>query len=129
MSILDNVTLPSGPDTEAVRAYLRAQEAKSFTNHAEFFAPDIHFNGLVLNASGAPRIAAEMERFLPVVTVLSVDVAVQVEAGSTSRYLVLYRFQVQGQQRSQPLCDHITVCGGKIIRVDNVFDATLLPTP
>ncbi len=127
MSILDNVKLPESADTTAVLAYLQAQEAKSFTNHAEFMAPDVHFNGLVLNAQGAGRIAEEMNRFLPAIAKLSVDAAARVEDGATSRYLVLYQFQLQGQKAAQPLCDHIVVRDGKIARVDNIFDVTKLP--
>ncbi|MEM6989835.1 MAG: nuclear transport factor 2 family protein [Myxococcota bacterium] len=127
MSILDRVNLPENADTTAVCAYLLAQEAKAFDNHATFMAPDVHFNGLVLNAQGAERIAEEMNRFLPAVATLTVDVAARVEDGTTSRYMVLYQFQLQGQRAAQPLCDHITVRDGKITRIDNVFDVTLLP--
>lgn len=127
MSILDRVKLPETADTTAVCAYLLAQEAKQFGNHAEFFAADVHFNGLVLNAQGAERIAEEMNRFLPAVARLSVDIAARVQDGPTSRYMVLYQFQLQGQPSAQPLCDHITVRDGKIVRVDNVFDVSLLP--
>lgn len=127
MSILDNVHLPEGDDTEAVLAYLRAQEAKSFADHADFLHSDVRFNGLVLSATGSTRIADEMDRFLPAVAHLSVDAATRVEEGATSRYLVLYQFQLHGQKGPQPLCDHITVRDGKIAHIDNVFDVTVLP--
>lgn len=127
MSILDKVNLPAGADTKAVEAYLLAQEAKSFEGHASFLHPEIFFNGLVLNATGAARIAEEMNGFLPAIAALSVEAAARVEEGDVSRYLVIYRFQLQGQAQSQPLADHITVRGGLITRVDNVFDVTLLP--
>ena len=127
MSILDNVKLPESADAKAVAAYLAAQERKSFENHGDFFDADVVFNGLVLKASGAKRIAEEMSRFLPAVKHLAVDAAVQVEEGDVSRFLVLYQFQLQGQDKPQPLCDHITVSGGRIARIDNVFDVSLLP--
>ena len=127
MSITENIELPPGPDTDAVLAYLEAQGRKSFADHATFFAADVHFNGLVLNASGAERIAEEMDRFLPAIAHLSVDAAARVESGDPSRYLVLYKFQLTGQAEPQPLCDHITVAGGVIVRVDNIFDVTTLP--
>jgi hypothetical protein len=127
MSITDDLRLPETPDTEAVLAYLSAQEARSFDGHASFLDADIHFNGLVLNARGAARIAEEMNRFLPAITHLSVDAATRVEDGETSRYLVLYQFRLQGQEASQPLCDHIRVRNGKIVQVDNVFDVSRLP--
>ncbi len=127
MSILDNVNLPDSADSSAVRAYIAAQGARSFANHADFLHPEIVFNGLVLNATGAERIAQEMNGFLPAIASLEVEAAAQVEAGATSRYLVLYRFQLQGQPNAQPLADHVTVKHGKIVRVDNVFDVSLLP--
>ena len=127
MSILDKVDLPAGADTQAVEAYLLAQEARSFADHAGFLHPDTHFNGLVLDATGAERIAAEMDAFLPAIAQLSVEAATRCEAGEVSRYLVLYRFQLRGQAKPQALADHITVRGGRITRVDNVFDVTLLP--
>ena len=127
MSILDNINLPETPDGRAVAAYILAQDNKAFGNHAEFFAEDVHFNGLVLNAKGAAKIAEEMDRFLPAVAHLSVEAGTRVEDGATCRYLVLYRFKLQGQADTQPLCDHITVVDGKIVRVDNIFDVTLLP--
>lgn len=127
MSILDNVNLPQSADSRAVSAYIKAQDAKSFATHAEFLHPEVVFNGLVLTATGAARIAKEMDQFLPAIAHLSVDAAACVEEGERSRYLVLYQFQLQGQPKPQPLADHITVRNGLIERVDNVFDVTLLP--
>ncbi len=127
MSITKDIQLPDSDDTKAVLAYLEAQEAKDFANHASFLAPNVHFNGLVLNAKGAERIAEEMNRFLPAIQHLSVDAAARVHGGEVSRYLVVYQFQLQGQPAPQPLADHIEVRDGRIVRVDNCFDVTKLP--
>ena len=129
MSILDRVQFPESDNANAVKAYLRAQEARRFDDPTAFLDANIVFNGLVLNATGAQTIAEEMNRFLPAVERLSVDVAVQVEAGASDRFMVLYQFQIAGQPASQPLCDHITARGGRIVRVDNIFDASQLPAP
>ena len=127
MTISDQAKLPESADSRAVGAYLDAQARKSFAGYESFLHPDMLFNGLVLNAQGAERIASEMDRFLPAIEVLELDSAAQVEEGEVSRYLVLYRFQLQGQAEPQPLCDHIAVRNGLIERIDNVFDLTRLP--
>lgn len=41
--------------------------------------------------------------------------------------LVLYHFKLKPQAEGQPLCDHLMIAGGKIARIDNVFDASRLP--
>jgi len=41
MSLFETVKLPQGPDADAVRAYLEAQDQKDFSRAGDFFADDV----------------------------------------------------------------------------------------
>jgi hypothetical protein len=127
MSILEHVKLPPSPATTAVERYLLAMAAKDFGAAAKFLSDDVYFNGLVMNLRGRDPIVRELHAFLPAIETLRVEAAAQVELGDPARYLVLYWFKLLPQAAAQPLCDHITVRAGRIIRIDNVFDVRKLP--
>lgn len=50
------------------------------------------------------------------------------EAGSKSRYMVLYFVKLVGQDSEMPVCDLLTLGDdGLIVRLDNCFDTTKCP--
>ncbi|MCH9685001.1 MAG: nuclear transport factor 2 family protein [Deltaproteobacteria bacterium] len=128
MALLDGIQLPDGPTGTAVRLYLEAQDRKDLGNAAEFFHDDIVFNGLLLKAEGRDTVAAAVGQFLEqAIESIRIEAITQVEAGDICRVLALYWFKLRPAPEFQILCDHLTIRGGRITRVDNVFDASKLP--
>ncbi len=128
MALLDGIQLPEGPTGTAVRLYLEAQDRKDLGNAAEFFHDDIVFNGLVLKAEGRQTVAAAIQQFIDqAIESIRIEAITEVETGDVSRVLALYWFKLKPAPEPQILCDHLTIRGGRITRVDNVFDARKLP--
>lgn len=128
MSLFDSVTMPEGNNAAAVRAYLEAQDHKDFARAGEFFDDDVVFHGLVLEAQGREEVAGAMTAFIQSsIEYIRLEAITEVEAGDTSRFLALYWFKLKPASEPQVLCDHITVGGGKIKRIENVFDTSRLP--
>jgi len=126
MSLFSEVkTIPTSASFQPVRLYLEAQDQKDFRRAKEFFADDVYFNGLVLKARGCERVAAEMSAFISAaIEYIALEAIAEVEPG---RFLALYQFKLKPASEAQFLCDHIVVKDGRIVQVDNVFDAAKLP--
>ena len=125
MSLFDNIDLPDTPEIRTVRKYLEAQDRKDMSDAAEYFADDVHFNGLVLQATGRADVAAQIEGFIKqAIEYIELEFVTQIEPG---RVLALYNFKLGPAPSKQPLCDLITLDSGKIVRIDNVFDIRKLP--
>ena len=128
MAIFDDFDLPDSPALALARAYLEAEDRQDFSGAAEFFAENIHFNGLALKADGRASVASQIEGFLKqAIESLQLEYVTEIESGPVSRVLALYDFKLKGGPPPQPLCDLITIEGGKITRIDNVFDLRKLP--
>lgn len=120
-------TLPTSAAFRPVRMYLAAQANKDFGAAAEFFADDVQFHGLVLQAGGRARVAGEMEGFIrAAIERVEIEAIAEVESGANSRFLALYRFKTRSSAEPQTICDHITVADGRIVRIENVFDVRRL---
>lgn len=120
---------PDGKDRaiQAALQFLRAQLDRDFSGASTFFADDVVFNGLVMQVQGRDEASQGISGFLQSANVaLDFDAVAHVERGATDRVLALYRFQVPGLP-PMALCDHYTIQGGKITRIDNIFDASRLP--
>lgn len=128
MALLDGIQLPEGPTGNAVRLYLEAQDRKDLGNAAEFFHDDVVFNGLVLKAEGRQKVSAAIQQFIDqAIESIRIEAITEVETGDVSRVLALYWFKLKPAPEPQILCDHLTIRGGRITRVDNVFDVRRLP--
>ena len=129
MALLDNVQLPDNSEATAVKKYLLAQDAKDFSNAADFFAENVAFNGLILKTEGRAQVAQEMEGFIKTaIESIEIEAIAEVErSADTVRYMALYAFKLKPAPAPQMLCDHITLQSGKITRIDNVFDVRKVP--
>ena len=128
MALLDGIQLPEGPTGSAVRLYLEAQDRKDLGDAAEFFHDDIVFNGLVLKAEGRQTVAAAIQQFIDqAIESIRIEAITEVETGDVCRVMALYWFTLKPAPEPQILCDHLTIRGGRITRVDNVFDVRRLP--
>ena len=128
MALFDGIELPPGDAGRAVRLYLEAQDRKDFTGAAEFFHDDVLFNGLVLKANGRDEVAGGIESFArSALDWIRLEAITQSESGDTSRVLALYWVKLRPASEPQVVCDHLTIRGGRIARIDNVFDLGKVP--
>lgn len=130
MALFDDIQLPSGATGRAVRLYLEAQEHKDFTGAEEFLDDDVIFNGLVLQSRGRAEVARGLESFAKdMLDWIRIEAVAEVEEGETSRVLALYWCKLQPASEPQVVCDHLTIHGSRIARIDNVFDVGKVSPP
>jgi len=117
--------VPESPALDATRRYLEAQARQDLTDSAAYFADDIVFKGLVLQAEGREQVSGSIQGFLQqAIDHIRVEAVTEVEPG---RVMALYWFKLKPAESEQILCDHIDVREGRIARIENVFDVRKLP--
>ncbi|CAN0066369.1 unnamed protein product [Choristocarpus tenellus] len=129
MSLPANVVLPQTPQGETVRRFALGQtDVSYFDKYApHLFAENMVFNGLLFKMKGRENIVPLYADFVKN-KILSVKFEAIVEAGSKSRYLLLYFVKLVGQESEQPICDMLTLDDeGLIVRLENCFDTTKCP--
>jgi ketosteroid isomerase-like protein len=121
---VDRSRFPNTAAGAAAFAYLAAVDTNDFSKAAEFFSDDLTFDGLILQAKGRGQTVEGLSGAIKaahfaVGTVVAVS---ERRDGANSRVLLLYHFSAGGGAPA-PICDQLFVTGGRITRLENVFDA------
>lgn len=126
MAFLDHIKLEDTPDAEAVRNYVTGQHLKSRELLFSAFANDIVFNGLVYKVKGRDQVVPMIAEFVTK-RLASIRVEAIARAGDSDIFMILFHCLLKDADKEMLIADIAHVKNGKIYRVDNCFDTTIVP--